>query len=159
MKRLKFWVTIQLLAVFASGALVGALGYRFYDQRQEAQEVKTKPAKGGPAGFRQHYIQTMRDRLKLSEQQVAQLSAIMDASGKRFNEARQRADAEIRKLMDPEMEALQKEQRTQIEAMLDAEQRAEYAKMLEERRIEMEKRRRDKQNNRPGMPPPPRERR
>lgn len=151
MKRLKLWLVLQLLAVFASGALVGALGYRYYDNRQEAVEAKLKQPKGGPGGFRRQYIQAMRDRLRLSEAQVQQLTEIMEESRRRF----QQLDAETRKLMEPEMQAIQKDQRARIEAILDEAQRAEYHKMLEERRIEMEKRRRELEKNQgpQGQPP------
>lgn len=155
MRRIKFWVIVQLLGVFASGAVVGALGYRYYDLKKEPPEARLK--KGGPASFRERYMQTMRERLKLDEDQVRRLGEIMDASRKRVEEIRQRAELEIRKLMAPDMEAIQKKQREDIEAILNEEQRKEYAKMLEERRIEMEKRKleRDKRGDKPPLPPKP----
>jgi Spy/CpxP family protein refolding chaperone len=154
-KRFKFWVIVQLLAVFASGAVVGALAYRYYDLKQQPPETAIK--KGGPASFRQRYIQTMRERLKLDEDQVRRLGDIMDATRKRVDEVRSRAELEVRKLMAPDMEAIQKQQREAIEAILNEEQRKEYAKMLEERRLEMEKRKREreKRGGNPALPPKP----
>lgn len=152
MKRVKYWVVLQLLGVFASGLVVGALAYRFYDLRRTPPEAQLK--KEGPAAFRARYIQTMRERLKLDEEQVRRLDQIMDASRRRVEEVRRRADSEVRNLMAPEMEAIQKKQREDIEAILNEGQRAEYAKMLEERRIEMEKRRREREKNTGGMPLP-----
>jgi len=151
-KRAKYWVILQLLGVFASGLVVGALAYRFYDLRQTPPEARLK--KEGPAAFRTRFIQTMQERLKLDEEQVRRLDQIMDSSRKRVDEVRRRADAEVRKLMAPEMEAILKDQRAEIEAILTEEQRKEYAKMLEERRIEMEKRRGEREKNAGGMPPP-----
>jgi len=149
-KRAKYWVVLQLLGVFASGVVVGALAYRYYDLKQTPPETRLK--KEGPAAFRARFIQTMKERLKLDEEQVRQLDQIMDASRKRVDEVRRRADAEVRKLMGPEVEAILKDQRAEIEAILNEEQRKEYAKMLEERRIEMEKRRREREKNAGGTP-------
>ena len=58
--------------------------------------------------------------------------------------------------MDPEMDAIHKDQVAQIEAMLDAGQVAEYRKMLEERRKIMENRGRDPhpEGGRDRRPPP-----
>lgn len=152
MKRVKYWVVLQLLGVFASGLVVGAMAYRYYDLKQTPPGAQLK--KEGPVAFRARYIQTMRERLKLDEQQVRRLEQIMDASRKRVDELRRQADAEVRKLMAPEVEAIQKKQREDIEAILNEEQRAEYAKMLEERRVEMEKRRREREKNTGGVPLP-----
>jgi len=149
-KRAKYWVILQLLGVFASGLVVGALAYRFYDLRQTPPEARLK--KEGPAAFRARFIQTMRERLKLDEEQVRRLDQIMDASRKRVDEVRRRADAEVRRLMAPEMEAILKDQRAAIEGILNEEQRVEYARMLEERRLEMEKRQRRREKNAGGAP-------
>jgi aspartate-semialdehyde dehydrogenase len=92
----------------------------------------------------------------LSPDQVQKLKMIFDATGRRFGEARKKAETETRKIMNPEMDAIHKDQVAQIEAMLDAGQLAEYRKMLEERRKLMENR---KKNPRPDRdrdrrPPP-----
>jgi hypothetical protein len=80
----------------------------------------------------------LQTRLKLSSDQVQKLNAIFDATGRQFGEARKKAETETRKIMDPEINAIHKDQVAQIEAMLDAPQLTEYRKMLEERRKQME---------------------
>jgi hypothetical protein len=135
---MKLSVALQLLLVFASGAVVGGLAYRFYTRPTQTEMRKRAD---GKAQFRQKIVNEMRSRLKLREDQVQKLSEIMDASDRRFAEAWKRVNREVRKRVDPEMKALQAEHVDKIRAILDASQRAEYEKMLEERakREEQEK--------------------
>jgi Spy/CpxP family protein refolding chaperone len=142
-KPLKLTLVLQLLLVFLSGSVVGALGYRLYSRGTAAAELlarSPRPAGFDPARARNRWIEALRTRLKLSADQVQKLNAIFDATHHRFGEARKKAEAETRKTMDPEMDAIHKDQVAQIEAMLDAGQVAEYRKMLEERRKIMENR-------------------
>ncbi len=158
MRPLKRTLVLQLLLVFVSGSLVGALGYRFYSGRTVATDVQARPPRPAfdPVRARNRWIEPLQTRLKLSPDQVQKLNAIYDSTGRRFGDARKKAEAETRKIMDPEMAALHKDQIAQIEALLDAGQLTEYRKMLEERRKAMEKR---KNNPRPDRdrdrrPPP-----
>lgn len=137
MRTLKFSVALQLLVVFVSGVLVGGLGYRFYAMRKEPAQLgqQTPPARAGRSGggpsFRQRYVQEMRERLSLREEQVRKLNDILETTGRRFTEAKKRSDVEVR--------SLQENQQTQIRAMLDPPQAAEFDRMLKEREEQMKK--------------------
>jgi len=153
---LKLTLILQLLLVFVSGSVVGALGYRLYSRRTAAADVQARPPRpaGGPAQFRTRWIAELQKRLTLSPDQVQKLNAIFDTTGHRFGEARKTAEAQTRKIMDPEMDAIHKDQVAQIEAMLDAGQLTEYRKMLDERRKQQEKRNRDRDRRPPPGPRP-----
>ncbi len=134
MKTLKFSVALQLLIVFASGMLVGGLGYRLYSSQPPSVAFKggpKRPGRGGGASFRERYVQEMKRRLALREEQVQKLNDILESTGRKFFEARKRADVEVR--------SLQENQQAQIRAMLDPPQIVEYEKMLQEREVQMKR--------------------
>jgi len=127
---LRLSVALQLFLVFASGAVVGGLAYRLYEKRLEVPEGPRMPPppppdRGRGASFRQRYVQELRDRLKLRPDQLSKLNEILETTGRKFFEARKRADMEIM--------ALQENQQAQIRALLDPDQAAEYDRMLKER--------------------------
>jgi len=115
MRRSNLATLVYLLVVFASGAVLGGFANRLY----MAKTVNATP--GAPrnhAELRKQYIQDMRSRLHLTEAQVTKLQQIMDATGQRMREMRKTiGDEHIQKVV----------------AMLDDSQKAEYAKMREER--------------------------
>ena len=136
MKPSRLAVALQLFVVFASGVVVGGLAYRLYSLRNQPAAgqgpvMAGRPGRGGGPSFRERYVQEMRERLKLSDQQVARLNEILETTGRRFFDAKKRTDMEIRKL--------QEDQQTQIRAMLDAGQRTEYENMIREREEQMKR--------------------
>jgi hypothetical protein len=131
---LKLSVALQVLLVFASGALVGGLGYRLYTHRSAPTlpvEMRKRP--DGFRQFRQRYMDDLHTRLGLRADQVQQLSEIMDSSEHRFGELRKRVDGEVRKQMSGDVKVIQQDQQDKIRAILDASQRTVYEKMLAER--------------------------
>jgi hypothetical protein len=122
MKPVRFSVAISLSLVFLSGVLLGGLAHRFYLYTVHAGEV-TRSARS--ADYRDNYIQGLRSRLKLSDDQVKRLGDIMDATRSRYREVHDK--------IRPELEAIHQQQIDQIEAALDPSQRAEYAKLRAER--------------------------
>ncbi|MCS6952817.1 MAG: hypothetical protein RMK57_00050 [Bryobacterales bacterium] len=122
-------VALYLLLVFVSGVVVGALGHRFW----ALQQVEARPR--NPQEFRRRYVEEMRTRLQLTEEQLRKLNAILDVTDARFRQVRER--------MRPEMNAIQEEHANQVRAILTDEQRQEYEKL----RAEMERKR--KKNGHP----------
>jgi uncharacterized protein YnzC (UPF0291/DUF896 family) len=121
MKRSQLAVALYAVLTFASGALVGIVGHRLY----VTAGAREQPGRRSPDDFRRRYIEEMRSRLKLDDQQVTKLEGILDATRDRIRQVRDKER--------PEMDAIQEEQRSRIRAMLNPAQQAEYAKMLEER--------------------------
>jgi uncharacterized membrane protein len=115
MNRSRLTVALYVLLVFLSGALVGGVGVSLFKGSQPRS----------PEEFRQRYLAEMRSRLKLTGGQVTQLNAILDATRNQYREFRERHKEESRTIQD--------EQVTRINAILNADQRAEYEKMRQER--------------------------
>jgi hypothetical protein len=144
---LKLSVALQVLLVFASGALVGGLGFRLYTHRS----APTPPpeTRKRPDGFRrQRYIDDLHARLGLRADQVQQLSAIVDSTNHRFGELRKRVDEEVLKQMSGDLKVIQQEQQDKIRAILDASQRTAYEKIL----VERAKRRMEERSRKQGQP-------
>ena len=117
MRRTSLTTGLYLVLLFLSGVAVGAFGLRLYT-------VNSVSARN-PEEFRRQYVAKLRDRLKLTDDQVSRLGPILD-------ETRQ----QHRQLMEkhrPEYKAIQEEQVRKIRAILTDAQQPEYTKLLEER--------------------------
>jgi hypothetical protein len=114
-------IILYFLLVFASGAVVGALGYRTYNPPiAGTASVRT------PAGdWRRQYMDESKARLDLTPDQVTELTAILDDTDAKFHEARERENQEIREIRDEHIAKIRK--------MLTAEQLPKYEKLHAER--------------------------
>jgi hypothetical protein len=123
MPKSRFSAALYLCLVFLSGALVGGLSYRLY-------AVSTVNAITGgpritPEEARRRYIETIRDKLKLDNEQVQQVNQILDETRAQFNE--------IRNKMRAEGQAINNHQVEQISAILHDDQKPLYAAFRAER--------------------------
>jgi hypothetical protein len=123
-------LVISLTLVFLSGLALGAIGYRYYAKKTAVTRPDRPPRT--PKDFRAAYTAEMKSRLKLSDEQMAQLNSILDATEAKYQAARDRAR--------PEMKAIQDDQVAAINAMLTAEQQLEYAQIQKEREERRKKR-------------------
>jgi hypothetical protein len=121
MKRSSLSMLLSLMLVFASGVVVGSLGYRYYNQEERKKDHRPRT----PEEYRQAYMAEMKARLKLSGEQSAKLGKILDETRDRFRELREK--------QRPDYKAIQDAQTAAINAILSAEQQAEYNKMRQER--------------------------
>jgi hypothetical protein len=112
---------LYLLAVFLGGAAAGATAYHVY-QAQEVSAVSPRPS---PEEFKKKYVEEMRTRLNLDEEQVRNLRDIMEATRARFTA--------VKAKHKPELEAIQAQHVNEIRLMLNPGQRQEYEKMRQER--------------------------
>jgi Spy/CpxP family protein refolding chaperone len=112
-------IAFYLLLVFVCGSVVGALGYRTYNP------PVARTVNAPPSDWRKQYMDESKARLDLTEDQVKQLSAIMDDTETRFRQARDRENQEIRQIRD---EHIQK-----VKMMLTPEQLPKYDKLHAER--------------------------
>jgi uncharacterized protein YeaO (DUF488 family) len=78
-----------------------------------------------PDEFRRRYVAELRDKLKLTDEQVKKLQPILDETRRRNREFHERHR--------PELKAIQDEQVKQIRGILTEAQQGDYAKLLEER--------------------------
>jgi Spy/CpxP family protein refolding chaperone len=120
MSRKSLPIAFYLLLVFVSGAVVGALGYRTY-----SPPVARSGSAPPPGDWRNQYMDESKARLDLTEDQVKQLSTIMDDTETRFRQARERENQEIRQIRDEHIE--------KVKMMLTPEQLPKYEKLHAER--------------------------
>ncbi|MGD1091043.1 MAG: hypothetical protein ABSB35_03510 [Bryobacteraceae bacterium] len=126
MKLSRAAIVVYVGLVFASGAVLGALGHRLYT----VSSVSAKTTRN-PEEFRKRVISEYQSRLKLSDAQVGQLSAIMDETRTRVEDTRQK--------MKPAYQKIHEEQTEKIRAMLNPDQQIEYEKIRTEREAGREK--------------------
>jgi hypothetical protein len=143
-------VGISLLAVFLSGAVVGAFGHRLYMVRSVYSGPTTTPAPAPPKpeDFRKKYVDELRSRLNLDEPQLGKLNTILDQTREKFHQARERSKERSKS----ESAQIRLEQRNQIRAMLKPDQHSEYEKIVQERDTrerERQERERQKANQKP----------
>lgn len=112
---------LYLLLVFASGAVVGALGYRTYNP-PIARTINAPPPRDA---YKKQYMEESKARLDLTEDQVQKLSAILDDTEARFRQARERENQEIRQIRDEHI--------AKVKMMLTPEQLPKYEQLHAER--------------------------
>lgn len=124
-------VAIYVIAIFASGAVMGLYGHRFY----EVSTVSANAARN-PEQFRRQYMAEMKSRLNLSPEQASQLSKILDETRAQFRATRASIEPQLQATRDsiaPQLQRLREEQQEQVHAILSPEQQAEYDKVRAER--------------------------
>ena len=140
MKRATLSTALYVSLVFLSGAVVGGFAHRLY----MVNTVFSGPVTPKPEEVRHKIVEEMRTRLSLTDQQVTQLSAIMDTTKARFHEVRSKWDKEAKIRAKPELKAIQEDQVVKIKEILTEAQRPEYDKY-----------RADREKQRKAAPPPP----
>jgi Spy/CpxP family protein refolding chaperone len=141
MTRKNLPIAFYLLLVFVSGALVGALGYRTYNPppaRSNTPTASDGSLHRGSVEFRKQYIEELRSRLSLTDDQVAKLTAILDQTDVRFREVRERDNQQIRQIRE--------ENHERVRTILTPKQIPEYEKLHAERAARSKLR--DQQNGR-----------
>jgi hypothetical protein len=138
-------ILAYIALVFASGAVLGVFGDRFYSA------YAVSPIHGNPKGprqspspeeFRKNRVNWYQSRLKLTNAQVMQLELILDETRALYDEQQKRSR--------PELEAITKSQQDKTRSILNAVQRVEYDKILKERELMQEK---GKKGGPSGRPP------
>jgi hypothetical protein len=108
--------------VFVSGAAVGAFSLHLYN----AHSVSARTSRPrNPDEYRKRYTGEMKTRLGLNAEQTAKLNSILDETRNKFDELRDRSK--------PEMDAIHKDQIDRINGILTEPQRIEYEKLRKER--------------------------
>ncbi len=119
-----------LAGVFVAGALFGVVAHSVYSQRATAAATTNSPT---PKDLRARYLNRLDSRLTLTPAQREKISPILESSGDRVRELRDR--------IEPEFEAIRHNQRQEIMTLLTPEQQTEYQKLIEEQRRRREEQR------------------
>jgi hypothetical protein len=143
-------VGLSLLAVFLSGAVVGAFGHRLYMVRSvySGPSTAVAPAPPKPEDFRKKYVEELRSRLQLDEPQLSKLNVILDQTREKFHEARERSKERSR----VESAQIRLDQRNLIRTILKPDQQTDYEKIIQERdgrERERQEKERQKANQKP----------
>lgn len=115
MRRSNLTTLLYLLLVFISGMVVGGFANRLYMMNTVSADSRPPRSR---ADMRRQYMQDMRTRLHLTDPQVAELQQIMESTGQRFRALHK---------------SIEDEHVQRVTAILDDSQKAEYAKLREER--------------------------
>lgn len=118
---------VLLAVVFLAGVLFGFVAHSFYERTARAGP----PPPPSQKEMRDRYLAKLQDRLSLSPEQVNQVRDILDQTGQRFQELRDR--------MEPEFETARLSQRQRITAVLTPEQQPKYEQIIEEHKRKHEK--------------------
>jgi len=137
MKRSGLAAALYVALVFLSGAVVGIFAYRLYTARSVSASVSVPK----PADFRKKYVDDITTRVHLSQEQVAQLSTILDETRNRWTEEHNRSMTQRAQIHD--------EQVQRIHDILTPTQIPEYEKFRAEREKERELRDKTNQNRPP----------
>jgi Spy/CpxP family protein refolding chaperone len=118
-----------LAGVFLAGALFGVVAHSVYSQRATAAAANPPTSKDLHA----RYLKRLDSRLSLTPAQREKIGPILDGSGDRVRDLRDR--------MEPEFEAIRHSQRQEIMSLLTPDQQTEYQKLIEEQRRRREEQR------------------
>ncbi|MEQ1949049.1 MAG: hypothetical protein ABL995_17795 [Bryobacteraceae bacterium] len=124
-------VAVYVIAIFISGAVTGYYGHRFYDVSAVSANATRNPEE-----FRRQYMEEMKSRLKLTEQQAKQLSAILDETRSQFRATRASIEPDLRTTRDriePQLQKIRDDQQRRVHEILNSDQQSEYDKIRAER--------------------------
>ncbi len=126
MKRSGLAAALYVVLVFLSGAVLGVFADRLYT----AKTVNANVNAAKPADFRKQYVAEMTKRLKLTQQQVNELGAILDDTRAKFHEEHDRSKQQLAQIHDDQVQ--------KIHEILSPAQLPEYEKYRVERDKEHE---------------------
>ena len=121
MKRSNLTIALYLLLVFAGGVAVGGFGHRIYTVKTVSATTKRKT----PEEYRKAYMDEMKHRLQLTNEQAVRLEKVLDTTRDRYRVFRERTK--------PEIDQIQADQTSGVREILSDAQMREYDKMRAER--------------------------
>lgn len=111
---------LWLSVVFLAGAVFGFVAHSLYEPTRATSTNNSRD----PKDHRERYIARLQKDLSLSPEQVTQVRSILDQTGQRFTDLRER--------MEPEFEAVRQNQRDRVMAILTPDQQPKYQQIIEE---------------------------
>lgn len=136
MRRSNLLIAFYLVLIFASGILMGAFATRLLNTK--AVSAKETPTRLTPEEWRRQYTTEMQTRLSLNPEQMTRLNEILDATGSKVHDERERHNQAMKAIHDGQV--------GQTRLILTDAQRGEYEKLRKEReeRAKAERARRDR---------------
>jgi hypothetical protein len=132
MVKSRFAAAAYLVLMFLSGVVFGGFAYRLYSAKAVSA---TTPRKLSPAEFRQQYVEEIRTKVKLDNDQVSHLNQIMDETKTAVDELNARRKEQGQAIYNVQVD--------KINAILREDQRPLYTQF----RADREKRRKEQQKH------------
>jgi len=155
MPKSKLSAFVSVLLVFASGAAMGAVGYRLY----AVKSVSPASPKKSPEEYRKLVISSLKDAVKLDNQQSAQVQKIYDDEGEWFMQSKKKYDAQVDQIhheFGHQRDQMHEASVAKIKTILRPDQEPLYEKWLAARAADRKRRQQQEQQHRgEGKRPPP----
>jgi hypothetical protein len=128
-----------VITVFVIGFAAGALSLNLYQRLTSSSNKEPDPR--DRAGL---YIKKMNDKMKLTSDQQNKIRDILDNTGKRYSEIRQKMQPCVKDFV-PQFDAVRQQGRDEIRTVLSENQLPKFEEMVEEQdRLRQEEREREK---------------
>jgi Spy/CpxP family protein refolding chaperone len=135
MANTKLSAFFSLLLVFASGIVVGIVGYRVYSAAAPSSVSKAPQKKMAPEEFRKQLMDEMAKEVHLDDQQISQLRQIYQDTDANFNQVRD----DLNSKLHTQGAAIHEQQVEKIKAMLRPDQIPLYDALRARREAERKK--------------------
>jgi hypothetical protein len=152
MPKSKVSAFLSVLLVFASGAAMGAVGYRLYVVKTVVSQVQAKK-KASPEEMRKRIISHLNDAVKLTDQQTVEVQKVYEWQGEQFTQFHTKYDSQMdqqHREFDQQLHQLHDASVAKIKSILTAEQQPLYEKWLADRAAADRKRHEQQQQQGPG---------
>jgi hypothetical protein len=155
MPKSKVSAFFSVLLVFASGAAMGAVGYRLYVVKT-ASAVQAPKKKMGPEEFRKRAVAHLKDAVKLNDQQLEEVQKIYDWQFEQFMSVNKKSETQVDQLkheFEKQGDQIHEAAVAKIKAILTPDQEPLYEKYLASRaaaRAADHKRRQEQQQQEKG---------
>jgi hypothetical protein len=128
-----------VITVFVIGFAAGALSLNLYQRLTSSSNKEPDPH--DRAGL---YLKKMNDKMKLTSDQQSKIRDILDNTGKRYSEIRQKIQPCVKDFV-PQFDAVRQQGRDEIRTVLSENQLPKFEQMVEEQdRLRQEERDREK---------------
>jgi uncharacterized membrane-anchored protein YhcB (DUF1043 family) len=158
MPKSKVSAFLSVLLVFASGAAMGAVGYRLYVVKTVVSPVQAKK-KTSPEEFRRAVMSHLKDAVKLNDRQLIEVQKIYDWQGEQFMPVNKKYETQIDQVkhaFDQQRDQIHEAAVAKIKSILTADQQPLYDKWLADRAADRKRRQQQEQQHRgEGKRPPP----
>jgi hypothetical protein len=163
MPKSKVSAFLSVLLVFASGAAMGAVGYRLYVVKTVASSVQPPSKKKlspeemhkRTEEMRKRIVAHLKDAVKLNDQQLIEVQKIYDWQGEQFTQVNAKYESQVdqqRHEYQQQLHQMHDASVMKIKALLTADQQPLYDKWLADRRAADDKRHQEQQQQ-PGQRP------
>lgn len=155
MPKSKVSAFLSVLLVFASGAAMGAVGYRLYVVKTVVSPVQAKK-KTSPEEFRKLATAKLKDAVKLTDQQLIEVQKIYDWQGDQFMQVNKKYQAQtdqIHRDAEHDGEQIHEASVAKVKAILTPEQMPLYEKWLADRDAAHKKHQLERQQQGQGQGP------